>query len=120
VSTSGGHERRDIDPGRVTRVGIAILAFLGFSMALSWGLTRGLVAWRTAASPAASPVAERLGPREPPAPRLQADPHADLEALRARDGRILGTYGWVDRDAGIARIPIARAMELLAGTEDDH
>lgn len=120
MSTAGGHERRDIDPGRVIRAGVAILAFLLFSMLLSWGLTRGLVAWREAASPAPSPVAERLGPREPPAPRLQRDPRADLEALRARDARILGTYGWVDREAGIARIPIERAMDLLAGTEHDH
>lgn len=120
MTASGGHERRDIDAGRVIRIGVAIFAFLLFSMALSWGVTRGLVARRRAASPAPSPVAERLGPREPPAPRLQADPRADLETLRARDARLLGTYGWVDREAGIARIPIERAMEILAGTEHDH
>lgn len=34
----------------------------------------------------------------------------DLEARRGR----LGSYGWVDRKAGIVRIPIDRAMELSA------
>jgi len=118
VSTPGGHERRDIDPGRVTRIGAGILAFLLFSMLLSWGVTRGLVARRIAESPAPNPVAERLGPRQPPAPQLQTAPHADLEALHARDARILETYGWVDRDAGIARVPIERAMDLLARHEE--
>lgn len=120
MSASAGHERRDIDPGRVTRIGIVILAFLLLSMVLAWGVTRGLVARREAVSPTPNPVAARLGPRQPPAPRLQADPRADLDALRARDARILETYEWIDRDAGIARIPIDRAMELLAGPEERH
>lgn len=34
----------------------------------------------------------------------------DLEARRGR----LGSYGWVDRRAGVVRIPIERAMELSA------
>jgi hypothetical protein len=29
-------------------------------------------------------------------------------------GRRLSSYGWVDREAGIVRIPIDRAMDLLA------
>jgi hypothetical protein len=32
----------------------------------------------------------------------------DLEARRER----LGSYGWVDRSAGVVRLPIDRAMEL--------
>jgi hypothetical protein len=50
----------------------------------------------------------------PPAPRLQTDPDADLAALHAQEARELTSYGWVDRGAGIARIPIERAMELTA------
>ncbi len=51
-------------------------------------------------------------PYLPPAPRLQTDPIGELEALRAEEDALLGSYGWVDRDAGIARIPIERAIEL--------
>jgi hypothetical protein len=32
-----------------------------------------------------------------------------------REQRLLDEYGWVDRKAGVVRIPIDRAMELLAG-----
>jgi hypothetical protein len=33
--------------------------------------------------------------------------------LHAQQREALEHYGWVDRDAGIARIPIERAMDLL-------
>ncbi len=50
----------------------------------------------------------------PPEPRLQSDPAPDLAAERAREQAQLDGYAWVDRDAGIARIPVGRAMDILA------
>ncbi|HUI09057.1 MAG TPA: hypothetical protein VL221_01955 [Bacteroidota bacterium] len=50
----------------------------------------------------------------PPEPRFQTDPHADLLRLRAAEDTMLTGYGWVERDSGLARIPVARAMALLA------
>ena len=50
----------------------------------------------------------------PPQPRLQADPRADLRALKAEKRALLEGYHWVDRDAGTVRIPIDRAMALIA------
>jgi len=47
-------------------------------------------------------------------PRLQIDPALDLARMRARDLRELSTSAWVDRKAGVFRIPIERAMQLLA------
>jgi hypothetical protein len=49
----------------------------------------------------------------PPAPRLQARPADDLAALRAREDAALSAWGWSDRRAGLARVPIERAMELV-------
>jgi hypothetical protein len=49
----------------------------------------------------------------PPAPRLQAHPAVDLAAERTQQRQRLESYRWVDRDAGIAQIPIERAMALL-------
>jgi hypothetical protein len=48
----------------------------------------------------------------PPAPNLEADPTSGLAALRAREDAILDTYGWTDSARGLARVPVARAMEL--------
>jgi len=50
----------------------------------------------------------------PPEPRWQSDPAADLAAERARERALLHGYAWVDREAGVARIPIDRAMAILA------
>ena len=48
--------------------------------------------------------------RVPPEPRLQTNPRQDLADLRAREESTLGTYGWVDKNAGVVRIPIEEAV----------
>jgi hypothetical protein len=49
-----------------------------------------------------------------PTPRLQPDPTADLAAYLAASRQRLSSYGWVDRDKGIAHIPIDEAMQRVA------
>ena len=46
-------------------------------------------------------------------PRLQVSPPADLETFREREESELHSYGWINRTAGVVRIPIERAMELV-------
>lgn len=50
----------------------------------------------------------------PPAPRLETDPHADLEAYLARQRMRRDSYGWVDRAHGITHVPVAAEMQRLA------
>ena len=50
----------------------------------------------------------------PPLPRLQTNPLRDLEAVRAAEDSHLEHYAWIDRDQGIAQLPIDRAMVLWA------
>jgi hypothetical protein len=50
--------------------------------------------------------------RVPPEPRLQTDPRQDLADLRAKEDETLNAYGWVDRNAGVVRIPIDEAIKL--------
>jgi hypothetical protein len=49
-----------------------------------------------------------------PGPNLQDNPTADMIKMRTDERVSLSTYGWVDRKGGVARIPIERAMDLLA------
>ena len=49
-----------------------------------------------------------------PPPRNQVAPRTELEQMRKREGAILNSYGWVDEKAGVARIPIDRAISILA------
>ena len=48
----------------------------------------------------------------PPAPRIEEHPAIEIQQLHAQENEILSTYGWVDKKAGVVRIPIDRAMEL--------
>jgi hypothetical protein len=47
-------------------------------------------------------------------PTLDSDQSGSLRALRTRERQLLTEYRWVDAEAGLARIPIKRAMELLS------
>lgn len=51
-----------------------------------------------------------------PQPRLQPDPVADLNKFRAREDEILNSYGWTDKAHGKVRIPIERAIDVVAKT----
>ncbi len=51
-------------------------------------------------------------------PHLQGDPAADRIRAQKQQLEQLSHYGWVDCKAGIAHIPIDRAMDLLAQSSD--
>lgn len=46
-------------------------------------------------------------------PHLQMMPAEELGEFRAKEEAELNSYGWIDRTAGVVRIPVARAMDLL-------
>jgi len=50
------------------------------------------------------------------APRLQSKPAQDLKAYRASENKTLSSYAWVDRQNGVVRIPIERAMQAVAAS----
>ena len=59
------------------------------------------------------PLAATQETRVPPEPRLQTNPREDLQrAARARGRDCSTSYGWVDKNAGVVRIPIDEAMKL--------
>jgi len=50
-----------------------------------------------------------------PAPRVQYDDgNQDIADLHAREDLLLSNYTWIDESKGTVRIPIERAMELIA------
>lgn len=53
--------------------------------------------------------------RQFPTPRLQIDNgNSDLAELHEREDLLLDNYSWIDRSKGTVRIPIERAMEIIA------
>jgi hypothetical protein len=83
-------------------------------LAVMWWMSTSFKQQEEANDRAPSPLAEaRLDPI-PPGPRLQPSPPRDMDELRAKDREALTTYGWVDPAEGVARIPVARAIEIVA------
>ena len=81
------------------------------SALLVYGIFQYLTAHPLATEPA-NPMAETEQQQFPPAPRIEDHPTVELKDLRAQEDRLLSTYGWTDKKAGVVRIPIERAMEL--------
>src|SRR5262245_64840624 len=50
----------------------------------------------------------------PIAPRLQVSPDQENQAYLAEQRETLSKYGWLDQDHSVARIPIDRAMDIVA------
>ena len=91
--------------GLVLAIGIAII------LVLVWGIFQYLAHHPTVVSPS-NPLAETDRPQFPPTPRIEEHPAIELYDLHTQEDHILSTYGWIDKNAGIVRVPIDRAMEL--------
>ena len=105
------HESSDIN---VRGVVFAAMA-LGIVMFIAVGIVTGLFVYlRRAMNQAQGPTSMVLQETVlPPEPMIQRDPEGELRAMREQEARILDDYRWVDKDAGVARIPIDRAMKVV-------
>ena len=107
-----GHELSDLKPGYIALFGIALTAVIVAAAVI----TSLLIDFKAAEhSRQETPVPRLAQEREAtPGPRLQVDANKDLRQMRAGEEAVLNSYGWVDKDAGIVKIPVDRAMEILA------
>src|SRR5499426_2157261 len=108
--TNHGHETTDMNPKYVVYFAVGlVLAGLLIQIGIAW-LFRLFEREQTRREIRPALVE---APKPVPQPRLQINPQGDLEELRRQEDEILSTYAWIDRDRGIARIPIDRAIELF-------
>jgi hypothetical protein len=113
-SSREGYERRDTEVKTLTWLLAALLAATLVVLALMKALYGYFASQEDRRQPAPSTLAGiRSG--VPPEPRLQNTPFDDLKRMRAEEDAALDSYGWVDRKAGIVRIPIERALEISLG-----
>ncbi len=108
------HEHTDIDPA----VGFKFALWLAVAMVLSFGIVYGTFRFFDSQENAANSASRRFPlaagvTRQAPTPSLQTQPFRDVYLLRDEEAKKLGSYGWVDKDGGIARLPIDRAMEIM-------
>jgi hypothetical protein len=81
-----------------------------------WDATGGLITQKNMATdPEIEQEQLRQMTRSFPTPRLQDDDgDQDVTDLHAREDLLLDHYSWVNQQQGAVRIPIARAMQLIA------
>jgi len=46
-----------------------------------------------------------------PEPRLQAVPKVEMKDFRMKEAEMTSTYGWADREKGMTRMPIEKALQ---------
>jgi hypothetical protein len=108
-----GHETSDVSIGAIVKFGVALAVGAAVISGAMWGLFRYFEARQEKREEPVPPMVAANLKRTPREPRLEPDSLAPLRAARAREEALLSSYGWVDRGAGVARIPIDRAMDLL-------
>ena len=106
------HEHSDVNIGAILGFGVALIVVAVVVHLLIYVLFGYFNSRAGVQAPAEYPLAAAQGNRVPPEPRLQTDPRQDLADLRAREEAQLTSYGWVDKNAGVVRIPIDAAMKL--------
>lgn len=108
VPGEGRYEKTDASARGVLWAGVAMAATVAALGFVAYFGTQWLEPTRRGSPPI-------TGVMQPPdrAP-LNVAPEDTLEDVRRRHAERLQGYAWIDRDAGIARIPIDAAMRLLA------
>jgi hypothetical protein len=113
VSAANGHEPHDVAARPVLLAGLALATVL---LLVAGGQLLLLRHYEREATERASPAAPLAEVRTPPEPRLLPNPRGALLELHAEEDTLLHGYGWVNREAGIVRIPIERAIDVLAAS----
>lgn len=114
-AAEGGHEQNTIRLSTTVWLTIMSLAIVAMVQVGLWGgLKWADTERKNDVSTALYPGRERMQPDQFPAPRLEVRYDEEIAQVRAEEEALISHYGWADRKAGVARIPVERAMEILA------
>jgi hypothetical protein len=110
-----GHETSDARAGATIRAGLYILATMFLVALLLVPMYRSLGREEARSQkPAATVLRPEAAAPVPPFPKLVTSEPSALAAFRAQEDALLTSWGWVEKDRGIARMPIAEAMRIVA------
>lgn len=107
-----GHERRDVNVSAVA-IFILVLELCMFSCCvLGFAFHKGYLHWMKISAVRISPMSQYIS--DAPEPRLQVDSSGDMQKFREEQTALATSYGWIDTQHGIVRLPLERAKELIA------
>ena len=108
------HEETDINVWAVGKFAVALVLVAVAAIFLLFGLIRYLLSREGGPPAGRSQVAANEPAKAFPQPQLQENEVLDLKAMRAAEDQVLNSYAWMDPEKGVVRIPIERAIDLLA------
>ncbi len=122
------HEESDVNTRGILWFVLALAVIIAVALVVLRGMFNLFEGWAKTAEGERPPMARTSEERLPPEPRLQVapgfqaegqslelkEPQAEWRVVRRKWQEELDTYGVVDRDQGVARIPISEAMKIVA------
>jgi hypothetical protein len=105
-----GYETRDVSTSGLLKFAASLAVIIVIvSFGMKW--TFGYYAKTQNLGPTVTPFEnERI---IPPLPRLQVLPQKEIHDYWEAEQGLVNSYGWVDRQNGVVRIPVDRAMRIL-------
>lgn len=107
------HEESDVNVRAILGFGLALAAVALIVHVFLFWLQGSYSRQTERAQSIVYPMAAGQQDRLPPFPRLQDNPQQELRDLREKQLSQLTGYGWVNKEAGVARIPIEEAMKII-------
>ncbi len=105
-----GYETRDASiPGLLKFAASLALVIIVVSFGMKWLFSYD--AKTQSLGPTATPFENER--TIPPLPRLQVAPQKEIHEYWEAEQGLVNSYGWVDRQRGVVRIPVDRAMRIL-------
>jgi len=115
-------EHQDLSPSGVYAflTGLALAGVLIYFVL--WGLYRYLDSYQRSHQPPQNPLVQseadtrNVAPwtiQKFPQPRLEKNERVEINDFRLKEEQTLNSYGWIDQKAGVVRIPIHQAMQLI-------
>lgn len=111
-ASHSGYETRDVQPISLAKTAIVVAGLVFFSIVGMIVLYQVFDYYLPKADKPRHPLADSRYLSS--APKLQPDPPALKEELRIVENQVLTSYDWADKEKGLVRIPIKRAIELVA------
>ncbi len=108
------HETGDVNAIALTKFGLSMAALIVIFLFGLWGVFEFLKNRVAEMGKPESASAMVNSQKLPPEPRLQQHPAQDMRDWRATEDKLMHQYAWIDPDKGVVRIPVDRAMDLIA------
>lgn len=103
-----GYEESDFNAPKVAKGMLYFLLFSTGCIGFAWVILKFIAPDFWTIQPQISKL------RIPPAPKLQNNVAVveDIHSVRRREYQMINSYGWIDSQKGIVRIPIERAIDI--------